>query len=191
MLKNELIKHLRDIAYKNPVIVFDGRCASGKTTVAKILEDAGYKTVHTDHFFLPPELRSAQRLSTPGGNIHFERFKEQVIEPLLNRNDIAYDIFDCSLMSFSGKVVIPKNTPVIIEGAYSLHPQLGKYYDEAYFFDISAEEQLARLAQRCAEKLQVFKDKWIPMEEKYIKYFNINQPDKTITVFQDPSITDK
>ena len=57
------------------LIAIDGRCASGKTTLAALLQQAiGCNVVHMDHFFLQPHQRSSQRYAQPGENIDHERF---------------------------------------------------------------------------------------------------------------------
>ena len=62
----------------------------------------------------------------------------------------------------------------IVEGAYSLHPEFGDYADLQVFFDISPAEQLKRIRKRNGEqKAQIFAKRWIPMEEKYLRTFNI------------------
>lgn len=61
-----------------------------------------------------------------------------------------------------------------MEGAYSLHPEFGCYADLKVFFDISKAEQIKRIRKRNGEqKAAIFAKRWIPMEEKYIKKFDI------------------
>ena len=56
-------------------LAIDGRAAAGKSTAAALLAAAlGAGVVHMDDFFLPAALRTPQRLSEPGGNVHYERF---------------------------------------------------------------------------------------------------------------------
>ena len=65
------------------IIALDGRCASGKTTLAKdAAELFGASAVHMDDFYLPLALRTEERLGTPGGNVHYERFLTDVIPAL-------------------------------------------------------------------------------------------------------------
>ena len=54
---------------RQPLIVaLDGRCASGKTTLAALLQQqTGCSVVHMDHFFLRPEQRTRERLGGRGG----------------------------------------------------------------------------------------------------------------------------
>ena len=57
------------------VVAIDGRCGSGKTTVAALLAQRLDCTVlHADDFFLRPEQRTPQRMAQPGGNFDRERF---------------------------------------------------------------------------------------------------------------------
>ncbi len=157
------------------ILAIDGRAASGKTTMAEqlayILEAP---VIHMDHFFLPPELRSAARLNAPGGNIHYERFKEEVIPYLDCATPFAYRRFDCSQMTYGESVTVPVSPWRIVEGSYSLHPEFGVYYDVSVFSSVTPEEQLKRIeARNGSEMLRVFREKWIPMEEQYFKTFNV------------------
>ena len=62
------------------VIAIDGSCASGKSTLAdEIKELFGGTVIQADSFFLPADMRTAERLSEPGGNFHRERFCDEVI----------------------------------------------------------------------------------------------------------------
>ena len=78
------------------VIAIDGRAASGKTTLAAALAaETGGAVVHMDDFFLPAELRTPQRLAAPGGNVHAERFAEEVLPFLRQGRPFCYRRFDC------------------------------------------------------------------------------------------------
>lgn len=159
------------------IIAIDGRAASGKSTLAEQLSkllDAD--VVHMDDFFLPPELRTEERLAEPGGNVHYERFCEEVLPYLGSSAAFSYRIFDCSKMDYSGERII-ENKPIrIVEGAYSHHPKFGGYADLFVFSDVDAEEQLRRICLRNGEeKAQMFAKKWIPMEERYFAAFEIKE----------------
>ena len=157
------------------VIAIDGRAASGKSTLAEQLSEVlDADVIHMDDFFLPPELRSEERLAEPGGNVHYERFCEEVL-PYLNSPELfSYRTFDCSRMDYNGESIV-RNTPIrIVEGSYSHHPKFGKYADLFLFLDVDTEEQLRRIRLRNGEeKAQMFAKKWIPMEERYFAAFEI------------------
>ena len=79
------------------VIAFDGRCASGKTTAAELISRAfNAEVIRCDDFFLPPGLRTHERYAEPGGNIHYERFAEEVLAKLPTGEPFEYGVFDCS-----------------------------------------------------------------------------------------------
>ena len=166
----EMEYRLRDIS--EPVIALDGRCAAGKTTLANgIVKKLGFGVVHMDDYFLPADMRTFERLSQPGGNVHSERFSVQVL-PFL-KSSFSYRPYCCSTDMYGEPVSIPAGG-VVVEGAYSLHPTFGSYYDLAVFMDISPELQIARIIQRSGEeKLPAFRDRWIPLEEAYHHAFDV------------------
>lgn len=157
------------------VIGIDGNCGSGKTTLATaICEAYGCGSVHMDHFYLPMELRAPQRLSEPGGNVHYERFAEEVAPFLSSENAFSYRIFTPFTMSYEGFQEIPHSPLVVVEGSYSMRPEFQKLYDLKVYIEISYEEQQKRILKRNGpERLQDFIDRWIPLENKYFSYYNI------------------
>lgn len=160
---------------KTFVVVIDGRCAAGKTTLAAIFaEELDAPCIHMDDFFLRPEQRTKERYSEAGGNLDRERFFSEVISNI--GCDFSYSPFLCRSMTLGEKICIRRSEFLVIEGAYSLHPSFGKYYDYAIFADVSSKTQMSRILNRNGEgALSVFRDRWIPMEEKYFLTFNIKE----------------
>lgn len=157
------------------IIAIDGRAASGKTTTAAQLQKMiGADVVQMDDFFLPLELRTAERLGTPGGNVHHERFSEEVLPFLSLGEEFSYRIFDCSQMDYNGRRTIGGGKIRIVEGSYSCHPVFGEYADIRVFSDVDGEEQLNRIRERNGEQMaEIFRDRWIPMEEAYFQAYEI------------------
>lgn len=159
------------------VIAIDGRAASGKSTLAQqlsVLLDAD--VVHMDDFFLPPVLRTEERLAEPGGNVHYERFCVEVLPYLKSAEGFSYRIFDCSKMDYDGEQIIADKRIRIVEGSYSHHPKFGEYADFFVFSDVDAEEQMRRIHLRNGEeKARIFAAKWIPMEERYFTAFRVKE----------------
>ena len=87
-------------ASKKPVIVsIDGRCASGKSTLAKELaEELNADVIHMDDFYLRKEQRTPERYAEPGGNVDAERFLSEVLIPLKKGKAFTYHPFDCTVM---------------------------------------------------------------------------------------------
>lgn len=154
------------------LVAIDGRCAAGKTTLAlQLQEKLGCPLFHMDDFFLRPEQRTQERYAQPGGNVDRERFREEVLIPLKAGSEIAYRRFDCRTMELQAPVVIHPGEVNLVEGTYSCHPALWEDCDLHIFMTVSPEAQLARLAQRDAQKLAMFQSRWIPLEERYFAAF--------------------
>ena len=160
----------------NPLkIAIEGGSASGKTTLSKLLTQVYDCTIfHMDDYFLRPEQRTPERFSQTGGNVDRERFLEEILYPLSRNEVINYRKFDCSLMEVGESISIVPKKLVIIEGVYSMHPDLRDYYDFSVFLDISPDLQKERILHRNPGALaQRFFDQWIPMEKKYFSEMNI------------------
>lgn len=159
------------------VIVIDGPCASGKSTMAtQLAAILKGPIVRIDDFFLPMELRTEDRLAEAGGNVHYERFKGEVLPGLASGEAFCYTKFDCSKMDYGARVEVPKSAWRIVEGSYSHHPYFGEYGDIRAFSMIDPIEQMRRILVRNGEEMAVrFKNVWIPMENRYFEEYNISK----------------
>ena len=131
------------------IIAIDGRCASGKSTLSEDVKNTlDVNIVRMDDFFLPLSLRTPERFALPGGNVHYERFIDEVIKGFENGGDFSYRVFSCSKMDYDGERRIDSSLPTIVEGSYALHPSFPSYWEKAFFLDVDKEEQLKRLEKR-------------------------------------------
>lgn len=160
------------------IVAIDGRCASGKTTLAGLLARRRSCTVfHMDDYFLRPEQRTRERLAEPGGNVDHERFAEEVLIPLHSgAGTVTVRAYDCKTQSLDDPVTAPAGGAVIVEGSYSCHPALWDYADLHVFLTVSPEEQMRRIVRRNGvDGAAVFRDRWIPLEEAYFRAFGIEE----------------
>ncbi len=166
------------------LVAIDGMCGSGKSTVAKRLQEYfGCSLFHMDDFFLQPHQRTLGRLIEPGGNVDYERFQEEVLDHLTDQEGLMMRRFDCGTFSLTPAVHVPYNRMVIIEGAYSAHPYFGDVQDVRIFLESSREGQLQRILERSGpEKLKRFQEVWIPMEERYFETFGIREKCRCVNV---------
>lgn len=157
------------------VISIDGMCGSGKSTLGRILEEIyDCNLFHMDDFFLRPEQRTPERFAEPGGNVDYERFKEEILDHLGDQNGFRYQVYNCGIQALDGYVTVPYKKLNIIEGAYSNHPYFGSPYDRKFLCKITPEEQLNRILKRNGpEMLERFKAVWIPMENRYFEEFAV------------------
>lgn len=162
---------------KPVLIAIDGHAAAGKTTLAKKISSVfDCNVFHMDDFFLPPSLRTKERLEEVGGNVHYERFMEEVITPLKKGKSFSYGVFDCSTMQINGNKEVEVKKLNIIEGSYSFHPYFDNPYDIRIFLDIAGDEQRKRITLRNGpEMAERFRREWIPMENRYFDSFRIRE----------------
>lgn len=160
---------------KRSIIAIDGRAAAGKSTLAKLLQDKYQAAViHMDDFYLPMELRTPERYGQPGGNLHYERFLQEVAEPLKQGGAFRYQRFDCSKMALDTWVEVQDAPLIIVEGAYCLHPKIDIDYSMKVFMDVEPELQQERICKRNGkDRLEQFLTRWIPYEERYFEEYQI------------------
>lgn len=170
MLQRVIKEIEKGLQKKQPLIVaIDGRCASGKTTLAAQLQNHfGCNVVHMDEFFLRPEQRSSERLQIPGENIDHERFLSEVLLPLSRGETVTYRPFRCDTQLLADPITLTDHPLTIVEGSYSFHQNLRAFYDLRIFLQVDPKTQMERIIQRNgAEMAEIFKNRWIPLEETY------------------------
>lgn len=155
-------------------VAIEGGSASGKSTLGKLLLQVyDCNLFHLDDFFLQPHQRTPERFSQPGGNVDYERFREEILDPLKKNAPFAYRTFDCSQMTLGETIHVQPNKLNIIEGAYSLHPHFGDAYDLSCFIEIDEQTQSDRILARNGEAMHArFINEWIPLEKAYFEKTN-------------------
>lgn len=157
------------------VIAIDGRCGGGKSSLGAMLaEEFDCSLFHMDDFFLPPRMKTKERLAQLGGNVHYERFEEEILKSLKNDEPAVYRKYLCNKGELSQPIKVEPKNLTIVEGSYSLHPTLRDYYDYKIFITIDPKVQHERILKRNGEeKIQDFINKWIPLEEHYFTELDI------------------
>lgn len=156
------------------LIAIDGSCTAGKTTLAaQVAEIYDCNVFHMDDFFLRPEQRTPERYAQIGGNVDYERFREEVLCPLKDGKAFSYRPFDCGTFELAGPVDVAPKKLNIIEGTYSLHPCFGDAYDLKLFLTVTPPIQRQRILERPAFLHERFFREWIPMEQRYFDGFSI------------------
>ena len=74
------------------VLALDGRCGSGKTTLANGLSAQlpGCTLLHTDDFYLPPAQRCPDWAHTPCANMDLTRLRDEALRPAYAGQAVAY-----------------------------------------------------------------------------------------------------
>ncbi len=159
-----------------PILVaIDGPAAAGKSTAAAILAAVFFCNVfHMDDFFLPFSMRTRERLDSPGGNVHYERFRSEVLDKM--HDGVIYRPYDCQTGDYGPAVSVSPKRLNLIEGSYAHHPYFGKdAYDLRVFLDVSPQEQRKRIEHRNPAMADAFLTRWIPMENRYFQTYSVRE----------------
>lgn len=174
----EKVESLLAESHDIPIFVaIDGMCASGKTTLGYYLKKIfDCNLFHMDDFFLQNYQRTEARMKEAGGNVDYERFKDEVLTPLLAKQTVTYRPFTCKTREILDGQLVEFKRLNIIEGSYSQHPYFGDIYDLKVFTKMTYEKQIARIKLRNGEKmLDKFISEWIPKENAYFEKFDIEK----------------
>ncbi len=154
------------------IVAIDGRCGSGKTTLAQcIAEVFPCRVFHADEYYLPLQKRCTGWEKIPSANMDLERLRQQVLIPAKEGKDIEYVPYSCRKGEYGTPQTIPFTPLTVVEGSYSQHPLLADYYDETLFLTCGKEEQEKRLKAREGERYTAFATRWIPLEEGYFTQY--------------------
>lgn len=165
------------LANGDAIIAIEGGAASGKTTLSGILAEVyDCNVFHMDDFFLRPEQRTPERFAEIGGNVDRERFAAEVLKPLKMKETVCYRPFDCRAWALGDPITVPPKKLTIIEGVYSMHPDLAESYDYSVYLDIDADFQRERILKRNPAPLaKRFFEEWIPLENRYFDGMRVRE----------------
>lgn len=161
------------------LMCIDGPCGSGKSTLcSQLVAITGAATLSMDEFFTPHGQKTPDRLAQPAGNADIERFCTEFLYPWLDAGTASYRPYICFNDTFGDPVTVPSRPMTIIEGSYSLHPDIRRHADLCVFLTVYAQTQRQRIAARNGEAmLQHFLSTWIPLEQAYFTAFGLPDAD--------------
>lgn len=168
-------------------VAIDGRCGSGKSALAAAIAQVfPCHVVHMDDFFLPPQYRAADWMEHPAGNMDLARLNQQVLLPLREQGTAEYRPYVCRTGELGAPVRLSGSGLTVVEGSYSLHPELAASFALRLFLTCTPEVQLRRIRARegDAARVERFQTLWIPLEERYFQACSV---EKTADLILDTS----
>ena len=159
------------------VLALDGRCGSGKTTLAGVLAKQFPASVilRTDDFYLPPAQRAHGWEQTPCANMDLVRLRDEALRPAYAGQPVQYRAYSCREGAYQPAQELAAQPLVILEGSYSHHPLLAGYETLRVFVTCSKDEQTRRLQAREGDRYADFAARWIPLEEGYFAKYRIEE----------------
>lgn len=163
---------------ERPVLLaLDGRCGSGKTTLAAQLAELfpDSAVFHTDDYYLPPARRISNWAETPCANMDLTRLRDELLLPAQAGAAVCYRAYSCREGAYLPEQPLAPAPLYIVEGSYSHHPLLAGCYDLKVFVTCSQAEQVRRLQAREGARYENFVRRWIPLEEGYFAQYRIEE----------------
>ena len=159
------------------LVALDGRCGSGKTTLAAQLAERFPQsiTLHTDDFYLPPPQRVTGWERIPCANMHLERLRAEAVAPARAGRAVCYKAYSCREGAYLPPRVLGPAPLVIVEGSYSHHPLLRPYETLRVFVTCTKAEQTRRLQAREGARYADFAARWVPLEEEYFAQYGVEE----------------
>lgn len=156
------------------LVAIDGKCGSGKTVCAQVLQKVFDGNVyHMDDYYLPIAQRNPQWRKLPAANMDLLRFQSEVLEPTMRGTYVCYRPYRCKEKAYGEKVIRAPKRLTIAEGSYSMHPLLADSYDLKIYLTIDEAAQRERLRRREGNRYPMFENCWIPLENRYQSLYQI------------------
>lgn len=181
---NRLDKH------KINIIGVDGIDNSGKSVFARSLSEYlkargyGSKVISIDDFHNPRKIRRKGKNPVDAyyeNAFDTERLIGEILEPIRNNQEVhkglEYLNLNTDIYDLKKEYNVNKNDIVIIEGVLLYKEPLGSYIDYKIYLDINFDTMMKRARERDDKRfdenvVKRYKEKYIPIQKKYIKEDN-------------------
>lgn len=150
MTYQELLDTIEELktTYNAFAVAIDGMTGAGKTALAAHLSKKfGAPVIHLDDFRLPLTERKPDWETTPGGEMDFERFDEEIVTPWMTKKPLVYSVVDPKSGEITERRALPDGQMFLFEGTYALHPLIRDFYDLRLFMKVDGQVQASRLAK--------------------------------------------
>ncbi len=170
---SSLVRAVLAVTHWPVVVGIDGRSGSGKSTLARELAvhiPLPVAIVEGDDFY--SDIADGERagLSPADGYEQYfdwRRMKSQVLEPLRDGNNaLRYQQYDWQRAAMGNWVQTKQPAVVIVEGVYTLRPQLRDLLDVSVYVRASDELRSQRQVRR-GENSNEWIGRWAAAEEYY------------------------
>jgi uridine kinase len=160
------------------LVGIDGLGGSGKSQLASALAAAMARigaapvsVVHGDDFYLPSAARVAGDAAVKpiGADVDWHRLRADVLEPLRAGREARYRVYDWDRDALGAFCTVRPGGITLVEGVYTLRPELRGLYDTRIWVECPREIRLARGLARDGEAARArWEHDWMPAEDRYV-----------------------
>ncbi len=170
----EVSNRVRELLHSKQFILIgiDGCGGSGKSTFANELSDSLFSApiVRMDDFYKLSQERSHDTAShSIGWQFDWRRLENEVLKPLTQKGSAKYQRYNWNSDCLTEIQTIQPESPIIVEGIYTLRPELLLYYNLHLWIECSKEIRLQRGIERDGEQARLqWEDDWMKEEDRYV-----------------------
>lgn len=152
------------------LIAVDGLGGAGKSTFAgSIAPWLSASIIQVDDFYLPRS-RRPKETEGYGESVDWRRLRDTVLIPLTKGQATEYQRYDWTTDRLTQTVPLAPGGCIIIEGVYSMHRELVRFYDLRIWIECPYDLRLARGLDRDGEAARdTWVTDWMRQEGRYIK----------------------
>lgn len=155
------------------LVGIDGQGGAGKSTFARAVVGrlGGAVIIEGDDFYRDMDDKSRAALDPAAGfeqYFDWQRLRREVLEPVRRGDDtLCYQRYDWGHSTMGAWVEQPMPPVVIVEGVYTLRPQLIDLVDVAVWVVTSEKTRLQRQVER-GENAPEWITRWVAAEDHYV-----------------------
>ena len=153
------------------IVAIDGAGGAGKSTLARGIEDAFVgcvSIVRCDDFYRPLSGATLSPQEAYDNYFDWRRLRDEALKPLRNGQTVRYQRYDWSTGRLTEWIDVEPREIVLIEGVFSMRPELRPMIDVAIFIETPREERMRRLLARPQPDASWI-DQWMAAEDWYLE----------------------
>lgn len=164
-LLQRLTKETLELDLNTPIILIDGRACSGKSTLAKELQNSLFlegeslpRVIHMDDLYL----------GWDGLAEGVDYLKRVILSPLLTRGTANWQEYDWELGKRNSWREFSGGTPLIIEGCGAINQYTASIAQLSVWLEVPEEIRRARWVERDGNRFEDYYDMWSAQELDFI-----------------------
>ena len=153
------------------VVAIDGGGGAGKSTLARGIADAlpaQVSIVTCDDFYRPLDSPACSPEVAYERYFDWQRLREEAVIPLREHRQARYQRYDWGSDRLAEWIVVEPREIIIVEGVFSMRPELKDLIDVTIFVETPRAERMRRMTTR-PQSNSWWIDSWIAAEDWYFE----------------------
>ena len=153
------------------MVAIDGAGGAGKSTLARGIEEACggcVSIVRCDDFYRPLPDASLAPEQAYEHYFDWRRLRDEALLPLRAGDVARYQRYDWTTDRLAETIEVEPREIVIVEGVFSMRPELRGFLDVAIFIETPREERIRRMTSRPQPSIS-WMDQWLAAEDWYLE----------------------